>query len=252
MSDLAVLSARVLLGMGLPEGPLDSRPLALLLAGAEPGVAVRRRRGLEALGQRCATAPDWAGAEAVLCRDALDALLLDLDCPGAERSRAVGALRRAPAPLGRLAVVGLAAPEDLRQAAVLQRAGFDRVLARGTADAVLLETLRSLLLDRVPPDPLDPARRAALLAEPGPEGRRARDQAAFALAASLAATLKEAPGLPEVQAAAGRIAEAFEDIGAIRAAGAARALEAEPARRPVLLPPLFNALVLARAAVRRG
>lgn len=246
------LSAAVLLGLGRPGGDPATRPLTILLAGVAPGDAARLRAPLEAAGHRFLLAVGWPEAVALLARIRVDVVVQELGCPGAKRFEAVKRLRDSPPPLSRLAMVALAGQQERGLEAACLEAGFDALLARPAEAATVEALLRRLVIARTPPVALDAARREALLAELGPEQRRAGDSAALAEAAACAATLRAAPGLPDVRDAAGRVALACEAVGAVAAAAAARALEATPDRRPVLLPPLVSALVAAKMALRRG
>ncbi len=242
------LSAAVLLGMGRPGGDPATRPLTILLAGVAPSDAVQLRAPLEAAGHRCLPAADWPEAVWLLARIPVDVVVQELGCPGAKRFEAVKRLRDWPPPLSRLAMVALAGQQERGLEAACLEAGFDALLARPAEAAGVEDLLRRLVIARTPPMPLDAARREALLAELGPEQRRTGDAATLAEAAARAATLRAAPGLPDVRDAAGRVARACEAVGAVAAAAAARA----PVRRPVLLPPLVSALVSAKMTLRRG
>ncbi|MBL6458571.1 hypothetical protein JMJ55_24850 [Belnapia sp. T6] len=247
------LSATVLLGLGQPGGGDPRiRPMTVLLAGTAAGDTAQLRAGLEAAGHRCLMAPDWAETVALLSRTLVDVVVQDLACPGARRFEAVKRLRGWPPPLSRLAIVGLAGQQErgLEQAA--QEAGFDALVRRPAEPEALEALLRRIVVAHAPAEPLDSARRAALLEELGPEGRRAGDTAALDAAAGFIATLRTAPGLPDVQEAARQAALAYDSVGAIAAAAAARAIEESPSRRPALMAPLIAAAVAAKMALRRG
>ena len=251
-----LVAPAVLLGLGRPSGDPATRPLTVLLADGHAGNAAMVRAmlesGLESAGHRCLLAGHWASASAMLGRTPLDALMLDLDCPGAGRLDAVARLRRWQPPLNRLPVLVLAGWRDPAVERALREAGGDGLLTRPLAAPVLETALRHAVLARIPPPPLDPARRVALRDLLGVGKLQDRDVAVMALTASLLKTLRAAPGLPAVREAAATVALACEGIGAVVAAAAARALEAAPDRRPMLLPPLFSALVAARVALRQG
>ncbi|WP_043363346.1 response regulator [Belnapia sp. F-4-1] len=248
-----VLSAAVLVDFGRARaGDPRVRPLTILLAGTAAADTVQLREGLEEAGHRCLLAADWAEAMGTVSRIPIDVMVQDLACPGARRFDAVKRLRGWPPPISRLLVVALAGEREPRLEAACLEAGFDAMISRPVHAEVLEAALRRLVVAHSPAEPLDAARRAALLEEFGPEARRARDEAALDAAAASIADIRSLPALPDVQAAAARAAEAFTSVGAITAAAAARAIEAEPDRRPVLLQPLVSAAVAAKMALRRG
>ncbi len=247
-----LIAPAVLLGFGRPAGDPATRKLTVLLADGHAGHAAMVRTMLEASGHRCLLAAHWAAAAATIGRTPLDALVLDLGCPGAGRVDAVERLRRWQPPLNRLPVLVLAPWWDAGTERALREAGSDGLLIRPLAAAVLETALRLAVLARIPPAPLDAARREALRDLLGAGKLQERDIAVMTLAASLLATLRGTPGLPAVRDAAATVALACEGIGAAVAAAAARALEAAPDRRPALLPPLMSALVATRTALRRS
>jgi hypothetical protein len=102
-------------------------------------------------------------------------------------------------------------------------AGFDALLAWPGDLGDLAARIRAVVEDLIPPEPLDPAIRAALLAEHGQEALAARDIAALRAAAEGMAALRAAPDAAAAAVAAEAIAAACDRIGAPVAAAAARA-----------------------------
>ena len=147
----------------------------MLLAGAASADVAQLRAMLEAAGHCCLLAAQ-AGWEALatLTRVVVDVVVQELACPGARRLEAVKTLRGWPPPLSRLPVVVLAAQQERGLESACLEAGFDALLSRPAAAEALEAVLRRVVIAGTPPEPLDRARREALLAELGPERRRAQ------------------------------------------------------------------------------
>ena len=179
----------------------------------------------------------WPEAVALLSRLPADALLQELACPGARRFEAVKRLRGWPPPLSRLAVVALAGQQERGAGDDLHRGRLRCAAdpARWTT-AALEAALRRIVGARTPASPLDADRCGSAAGGTGGRGpprpgRRWR----WTAPRRWSPRLRTTPALPDVQDAAGRVAAAFEAVGAPAAVAAARALEAAPERRPVLL-----------------
>lgn len=245
------VTAGVLLGFGRARGDPETCALTVLLAVSEPSARLRASGALDTAGHRAVPAATWAEAVARLSRTPVDAVLLDPGLSGARGLEAGRALRRWAPPLGVLPLLALSASRTPGLEQTCREAGFDGLLQHPLQPGPLNAALRRVVACRTPPAALDAALRAALRARLGAAELARRDQTALSGAVQELSVLRDAPGLPQVAAAAARVAAACAAVGAVAAAQAAESLAAAPDRRPVLLAPLLGALTAARTALRR-
>lgn len=227
--------------------PVWSRPLTLLLVEDE---AVNRFVATELLSRRGFTVvPATSGAEAlaVLAREAVDAVLMDLGMPGMDGFEATAAIRALPDPVrAATPIIALTAnvlPETMARCKAAGMAGF---VAKPIRLPVLLRVLAEALppadtggdaatgtgvdpagIDRAVPDAravrLDDLRDAV-----GPEVLRTLTDKALAAAAEARAVLADRRILRSRRRMgdiAHRLVASLEVIGHAEAAAAARALE---------------------------
>ncbi len=244
------LSAAVMLGLGLAPGDPAARALRILVADPHGGRRAQMLGALAAAGQQALAATGWAEVTGLLGREPVDAAVIAaLDLPGAGGLEAARRLRAWPAPVAALPLLLLdTGAVPLREEA-WRGAGFDALLPWPAGLEDLAARIRAEVVRLTPPPPLDPARRAALLAAMGAEALAAADAAALARAAALCRTLVAAREAEVGRTVAETLAALCEGIGALPAAAAARDLTASE-RFPPPMAGLMGALAAASAAIR--
>lgn len=225
--------------------------LRILVVDPLPGLRAVTRDMLEEAGHEVLPVSDWEGAETLLLREEVQAVVMSWAEHGFDGARAAARLRDRLPPEGELPLVGITAGLRHGEEEQALDAGFDVLLVRPFSAEGLEAGLRQAVRDRTPPPQLDPERRAALRAAHGPAALAALDDAAMATATALMPLYQQGGGAEDYREAAEAIGAAMRQAGAIRAAAVAARMAEEPAEGRRLIHHLMSTLVAARTALRK-
>lgn len=231
----------------------DAAPdrLRILVVDPLPGLRAVTRDMLEEAGHEVLLVSDWPGAETLMQREEIQAIVMSWSEHGFDGAKAAAKLRDRLPPLGELPLVGISAGLRHGEEEEALDAGFDVLLFRPFSAEELEQALQQAVKDRTPPPQLDPERRAALRQEHGPAALAALDDKAMEAATLLMPLYQKGGSADDYRAAAAAIGAAMREAGAIHAAEVAARMEAAPEDGKRLIQPLMSTLVAARTALRK-